>query len=475
MGMRELLLILISFALGVGCIQLIRRLDRFEREPIGKMVLAAIVGGGSAMVIAQGLYEAIEHLGFHNFESAVGALLVIGPVEELAKLLGLVAVYGIIRNELNEPADGIIYIACVALGFSLIENFIYAVHLAHEHLIIIRFLVGTPLHICFSALMGLSFYLWFRNRQAFHLVVTAFFLASLNHGLYDMIVFNHYSILVLGATVLLMYGFARDLFIYALAVSPQRLSLQQSIDARTATLAPRSRGCLHCGSSAPKNNYAIEHIDLQHCAECDHFAVTQKGLFDLFFHFAGVVKQEAGKHLETSDRGSEFMTLYHGNHICPQRKLAFFRLEELNAVIEKQHYMVKSRMRSKWYLPSNLFRLNQPGVAIDYPKMVRDGKGAFWRRMIYPFTGANHRVYQPPKGGPVWNWGAFWIAEIWYARHNLWGAMLYITGIYAVSAGLALAASLPLAPTMGIAALAMRLVSGLWGGQIYYRRYGKWP
>jgi RsiW-degrading membrane proteinase PrsW (M82 family) len=460
--------------LGMGCIYRIRLLDRYEKEPFVKMALAAVFGGGCAMVIALGFYAIIERLGFHDFESYIGTMLVIAPVEEMAKLIGLLAVLGIIRNELNEPVDGIIYISCVALGFSLIENIMYAAHPSGEYLLLARLLTATPLHIFFSALMGLTFYLWLKNRQAFHLLLSGFLLACLSHGAYDWIVFNHYSILFLGGTFLLMYTFTRDLFIYALAVSPHRITLAQAISAVQGVGAADGPACMHCGSRNTKRSYPMERHTLWQCVSCDHFTVTLDGLFRIFYHFAGILKSTAKKHLTGDGERPGHMMLFQVNHICLDRKLAEFRLEELDAVLEKQNYALKKKMKSKWYLPNNLFRLSQPGVAVDYTKMMRDGRVALWQRLI-SFPSARLRTHRPPAGGPRWQWAAFCLPEAWFPVHGLWGVLLPMAGVYlsAVLGSIAADISLPLA--LGVAALVVRALSGFLGGGIYYRRYGRWP
>lgn len=473
MDTYELLLILISFLLGLVCIHWMRLLDRYEREPLGKMVLAALVGGGCASAVAWGLYGIIESFGFYHYQSHLGALLVIGPVEELAKLIGLIAVYGMIRNDFNEPADGIVYIACVALGFSLIENFLYASYPSQAHLIFIRLLVGTPLHICFSALMGLSFYIWHKNRKAFHLIGIAYFLASVSHGLYDLMVFNHYSVILLGGVVVLIYGFTRNLFIYALAVSPHRISLSQTIDAHHASLATDGPACLYCTCEDPALKYTIAGSVLYHCKHCDHFTVTLKGLLRLFYHYAGIFKQTAKSNIRPKSGGGDLMTLYQGNSICPERNMAFFRLGELNDILEKLNYRVKNQMKSKWYLPNNLYRMDQPGAAIDFGKMVRDGKATLWYRLALPFGRMSMGAHRPTDVGRGWNWWAFFIPELWYAAHGLWGALMATAVVYALATYFAMTMGLSLVLILGIAATAIRLASGLWGRRICLSRFRK--
>ena len=56
---------------------------------------------------------------------------------------------------MDEPTDSLIYMACVALGFSLIENYFYAVrNPSTTPLIAIRLIICTPMHIAFSIFLG---------------------------------------------------------------------------------------------------------------------------------------------------------------------------------------------------------------------------------------------------------------------------------------------------------------------------------
>ncbi len=475
MEARDIALILISFLLGLLCIHRIRLLDRYEKEPFVKLALATLLGGGSAMILALGLFEVIERLGFQNFESYTGTLLVIGPVEEMAKLAGLMVVLGIIRNELNEPSDGIIYISCVALGFSLIENILYASRPSDEYLLFIRLLTATPLHICFSALMGLTFYLWYKNRNAFHLLMTGFLSASFSHGLYDLVLFNHYSVLPLGCAVFLTYWFARDLFIYSIAVSPHRISLAQALGAANGVEAQKGPGCMHCGADGEERLYTIEKLKLWYCRHCDRFTVDLDGLYRLFYHFAGILKPVAKKNLRKDKESQGCMTLYQGNCIYPESRLAVFQLRELDDVLEKLNYALKARMKSRWYLPNNLFRLNQPGTAIDYPRMLRDGQKTLWNRLVLPFSPTRRRNYRPPVGGPAWQWGAFFLPEVWYPVHGLWGLLLPVAGCYLFAVYLAVTNGFSISQVLGITILFVRVISGFMGSRIYYRKHGRWP
>lgn len=475
MDIRELMLTLISLLSGLVCVYGIRRLDRYEKEPFGKLLLATALGGGLAAALALGLFELVARLGFDNFESNLGALLFIGPVEEMAKLAGFFAIFGFIRHELNEPVDGIIYQACVALGFSLVENYLYAAVPAQEYLILIRLLAATPLHIAFSALMGLCVYLWYRNRRAWHLMVSAVLFASLSHSLYDLAVFRHVSALFLGVALICMYVFTRNLFIYALAVSPQRFSLAQTVAATPPAATANGLACLHCGDRGAKPTRTIGGAVLQYCEHCDHFNTSRQGLFHLFYHYAGLLRSSARRLLRSSDWGDAFETLYRGNHICMLQKRVFFRLPELDAALESLNYRLKKQMGSQWYLPYNLVRLDRPGETIDHVKMVRDAKAAFWRRLVFPLTPGRHRTHHPPDGGPHWNWNAFLLPEFWYPANKIGGVLPVMLAAYALITHLATLAGFALPSALAWVALILRLLSGRWGARIYYRRHGRWP
>jgi RsiW-degrading membrane proteinase PrsW (M82 family) len=475
MAFRELLLMLVSFILGVGCIHLIRRLDRYEREPFGKMVLAAVVGGGLAVLIALAGFDIIARLGLGDVQSPLGAMLFIGPVEELAKLMGLFTILAFIRKELNEPADGIIYMACVALGFSLIENYFYAAQPGQAYLIVIRLLVGTPMHIGFSALMGISFYLWIQNRRLAHLLLIAYLLASLSHGFWDLIVFSNYSTVLLGATFLLIYGYARNLFLYAISVSPQRIGLAQALGGIETSNRTGAMTCLHCGDQGSKATLAICGTEMVHCDHCDHFNLSSQGLYRLFFHYAGISKRTAQRNILASHRGGDWLTLYGGNHFNPKKNRAIFRVPELDAVLERLNHATKRHMRAKWYLPHNLERLERPGNRIDLWRFIRDLLAASGQWLAFPFGTGTKRAHHPPEGRAPWNWTAFLVPELWYAGHRLWGGMICVAGSYLFGAYIARTADLSLVLSLVVAAVLVRWVSGRWGCRIYYRRHGRWP
>ena len=191
--------IFFSFLLGIFMVAILRSLDRYEKEPFAHLFAVVLWGGLWANFICTLLYKTAFRFGVHDVESTMGALLVVGPVEELSKLLALLVSYLFFRRQINEPLDGILYMSCVALGFSLIENYYYATVFTHGNgwLLLTRLAICTPVHIACSALMGLAFYIRLNNPKATGLVIIAFVYASLAHGIYDMTIFNGWTVAIL--------------------------------------------------------------------------------------------------------------------------------------------------------------------------------------------------------------------------------------------------------------------------------------
>ena len=182
--------IAISFLCGAYIINKIRRFDVYEKEPLIKMALATVYGGIVSIILAIILYKLVGSFGVSNFRSWWGSYLIVGPIEEISKLVALVLIFRFFKDDFNEPNDGIIYMSCVALGFSLIENYQYAnIGENNEYLIVLRLLLSTPGHIFFSYLMGISFYLYKREKYSFRIVTISILIAVITHGTYNATIY----------------------------------------------------------------------------------------------------------------------------------------------------------------------------------------------------------------------------------------------------------------------------------------------
>jgi len=132
--------------------------DRFEREPIGHLALAYLLGM-YAMVAAQGFSTAAEEQlsaawlrspneGARLFD----AFILTSLIEELSKWIVLMA--GVYHwRELDEPLDGLIYGVAVSLGFATLENFLYLTRLGLD-VAWQRAVFAVPAHALFGGSMG---------------------------------------------------------------------------------------------------------------------------------------------------------------------------------------------------------------------------------------------------------------------------------------------------------------------------------
>src|SRR5918999_3564316 len=104
-------------------------LDLFEREPIGIMVAAflwgAVVSIGLAAPTNSAWFEILFKLFGADFAQDWGPALIGPTIEETVKYLGLIVIYLIARNEIDDLFDGFIYGAMVGLGFATVENVQY--------------------------------------------------------------------------------------------------------------------------------------------------------------------------------------------------------------------------------------------------------------------------------------------------------------------------------------------------------------
>lgn len=170
--------------------------DYFAPEPPSRLIAAFLVGAASAM-LAMAAFTLLDILGLPALDSggmgwlALFSFGIIGPIEEGAKVL--LAWLIVFRwKEFDEPIDGFVYAAAIALGFATVEN--------------LHHLPGLPLtdqlaraitlpltHTLFAAVWGLGIArarlgevpggnprLWALGSVA---------LAMSLHGLYDFILF----------------------------------------------------------------------------------------------------------------------------------------------------------------------------------------------------------------------------------------------------------------------------------------------
>ena len=173
--------------------------DRHLPEPPGNLLLCFVLG-----IIAAGLSKAM-YLGLEPFglrfdavalaaENGPGlfayAMLAIGPIEELAKMLPFLLIV-IHLKAFDEPLDGIIYASFIALGYAAVENYYYLDFLTRAESFA-RGFAGPVIHILFASIWAhWTTRAWLSRRPLARPVVLGFLLAAGLHGLYDFMVLRH--------------------------------------------------------------------------------------------------------------------------------------------------------------------------------------------------------------------------------------------------------------------------------------------
>ena len=132
--------------------------DRYEREPL-LHIFAAFGLGLFAMLAARGIASSVLGLLSADWLATAGepaklvdAFVLSGLCEEFAKwVVFIAAVYH--WEEFDEPLDGVVYGAAVALGFATLENILYVARLG-VGAAFSRALFAVPLHALCGGSMG---------------------------------------------------------------------------------------------------------------------------------------------------------------------------------------------------------------------------------------------------------------------------------------------------------------------------------
>lgn len=173
--------------------------DRHLPEPPQNLLLCFGLGLAAAGV-AKAMYLGLEPLGL-RFDATVlaaddpvglfaYAMLAIGPIEELAKLLPFVFVV-LHFKAFDEPLDGIIYASFIGLGFAFAENLYYLSFLPLLEAAA-RGFAGPVIHILFASIWAHWITRAWLNKASLLLPgLTGFLIAAVLHGGYDFLVLLH--------------------------------------------------------------------------------------------------------------------------------------------------------------------------------------------------------------------------------------------------------------------------------------------
>jgi len=143
------------------------------------------------------------------------AMLMVGPIEELTKYLMLrIGVYG--SHDFNQVFDGIVYGITIALGFSFMENIVYAIDFYTTEtptmfaaLSVMRGLFSTLAHVTFTGILG--YYVGMAKFSAtgrFWLIAKGIIIASVLHSGYNLILVSSMPFGFIWAIVIIAACFA---------------------------------------------------------------------------------------------------------------------------------------------------------------------------------------------------------------------------------------------------------------------------
>jgi len=287
MLIQTILIISLATLIGFVYLRKVRNYDIYEKEPITKLLFVAIIGGLISVITSLILYQFVTVK--YNF---INAIFKVGIIEELSKLLALVAVYRFIKKDFNEIVDGIIYITAVSLGFSVIENIFYAFKAEYPFAVLsLRSVTSIIGHISFSGYMGIAYYIHKKVHKNYLGLIFALFLSSLAHGFYDGFLFHKglmvFFIFIFIALIIFQLWFLRT----ALGFSNFREELSSINFIETDNTI--SQYCCKCEKDIDSKKIVFRNIEGCICNTCNNLVLNHKNIVHLFRFFRPILK---GKH-----------------------------------------------------------------------------------------------------------------------------------------------------------------------------------
>ena len=185
-------LLALAIAPGIAICLFIYFKDKYNREPLGLLILSFFMGVLSiipAVIFQIALTKPVERImGEGIFYIAVFSYLIVALSEEYSKFLA-VRILPYRRKAFDDPFDGILYAVMVSMGFATLENIGYV----FQHGFgtgILRMFLSVPAHATFGVLMGYHIGLAkFDTANKSRHMLLAIFWQVLFHGTFDFFLF----------------------------------------------------------------------------------------------------------------------------------------------------------------------------------------------------------------------------------------------------------------------------------------------
>ncbi len=186
--------------------------DRHLPEPPRNLLLCfglGLLAAGASKAMYMGLeplglrYDAVALAADNPIGLFAYAMLAIGPIEELAKLLPFVIV--VLRfRAFDEPLDGIIYASFIGLGFAFAENLYYLDFLPPLEAAA-RGFASPVIHILFASIWAYWITVaWLEKASIVLPGLAGFLIATVLHGGYDFLVLLHPVAALPAAAIMIM-------------------------------------------------------------------------------------------------------------------------------------------------------------------------------------------------------------------------------------------------------------------------------
>jgi len=268
-----------SYIVGFLFLLKIRSYDKYEQEPLWNLIKLSFLGGIVSVGTAAIIYGFV-----HPKKTLFDAIFRIGTVEELSKLLTFFILYRLIKKDFDEIVDGIIYIAAISLGFSVIENIEYAVFSKTPFLTLgIRFLTATIGHISFSVYMGIAFYVHKKINRNYLGLILAFAISTLGHGLYDGFIFNKDLKILFFPTFIFFIYLQFRLLKVAYAYSKKKKKIQLFFNEKDK-ISSHNTYCCNCETNQT-SEYIFNNKKIEICDTCNHIILEYIALDNILKYY----------------------------------------------------------------------------------------------------------------------------------------------------------------------------------------------